>query len=112
MVDKEQVCYDDFAKIDLKIGTIKEAAAHPKADRLLVLQVDVGEDEPRQIVAGVREHYEPEGLVGTQIVVITNLAPVVLRGVESNGMLLAATSGENVVLLSPRVECLPGSPAK
>ena len=104
--------YDDFAKLDLRIGTVIEASPHPNADKLLVLQVDLGEQK-RQIVAGIRAHYTPEQLVGRRIVVVNNLEPAMLRGETSNGMLLAASSGDKVVLLQPDdPEALPGSRVK
>lgn len=103
MSDKPAViAYDDFAKLDLRIATIVKAEPHPNADKLLVLQVDLG-TEQRQIVAGIRAHYDPAALVGRQIVVVANLAPRMMRGLESNGMLLAASSADHtkVILLTP-----------
>lgn len=102
------IAYDDFAKVELRVATITAAELHPNADRLLKLQIDLG-DEKRQICAGIRGHYEPDQLVGRQIVCVANLAPRKIRGEESNGMLLAASavSGEgeekteSVVLLRP-----------
>ena len=96
----EPVTYDDFAKIELRIARVLEARPHPNADKLMLLQIDVG-DAQKQIVAGIRQHYTPEQLVGKLIVVVNNLAPAMLRGETSNGMLLAASSGEKVVLLTP-----------
>lgn len=110
---KDTITYDDFVKIDLRVATIVEAQAHPNADRLLKLQLDLGPLGPRQICAGVRAFYDPADLVGRQIIVVANLAPRKIRGEESNGMLLAASSmgpGEDdqapeqvvdVVLLAP-----------
>jgi methionyl-tRNA synthetase len=83
------ISIDDFRKVELKIATVKAAEPHPNADRLMVLQVDLG-DERRQICAGIRNHYSPEDLVGKQIIVVANLETAKLRGVESQGMLLAA----------------------
>jgi len=105
--------YDDFARIELRIATIVEAKVHPNADKLLVLQIDLG-DEKRQICAGIKAHYSPEQLVGQQIVVVKNLAPRPLRGEISHGMLLAATDGAtgNVVLLQPSQPVAPGSGVK
>lgn len=116
METKETIQYDDFAKIDLRVATITAAEAHPNADRLLKLQIDLG-SEQRQICAGVKAYYEPEALVGRQIIVVANLAPRKIRGEESNGMLLAASAmgGENgeeiqdVVLLAPGKEVPAGS---
>ena len=82
------------------MGTVRAADVHPKADRLLVLRVDVGGEE-RQVVAGIRAHYEPAALVGRQVVVVANLEPAELRGIQSQGMVLAASDGERVVLLRP-----------
>jgi methionyl-tRNA synthetase len=113
MDTKETIQYDDFAKLDLRVATITEAEAHPNADRLLKLQVDLG-TEKRQICAGVKAFYDPENLVGKQIIIVANLAPRKIRGEESNGMLLAASAmdGEklkDVVLLAPSKEVPAGS---
>ncbi len=99
----------DFAKVELKVGRVKEASDHPNADRLLVLKVDVGEEEDRQLVAGIRAHYPAESLVGKNIIVVANLQPAKLRGIESQGMILAARSGEDVVVLTTEKEASPGS---
>lgn len=105
----EKISIEDFARIDLRVGTILAAEAHPRADRLLVLQVDLG-DERRQLVAGIRSHYAPETLTGKQVVVVANLQPATLRGVESQGMLLAASDGRgNLVLVSPEKPIEPGA---
>lgn len=82
--------YEDFAKLDLRVATILDAQPHPDADKLVVLQVDLG-SEKRQIVAGIKKYYACDQLVGKQIIVVTNLEPRALRGVTSHGMLLAAT---------------------
>lgn len=86
---------DDFAKVELRAATVLEAERVPKADKLLRLRVDLGEAEPRQILAGIAQHYAPEDVVGRKIIVVANLAPRKLRGLESNGMLLAASVGED-----------------
>lgn len=106
MADKIPI--DHFAQVELRVAKVLEARPHPNADRLMLLQVDVG-DEQKQIVAGIREHYQPEQLVGRLIVVVNNLEPAMLRGEESNGMLLAASSGDKVVLLRPDEDLPPGS---
>ena len=98
---KPKITYDDFAKLDLRIATVLAAREHPNADKLMLLQIKVGEEE-KQIVAGIRAYYPPEQLVGRQIVVVNNLQEVVLRGEESHGMLLAASDAHGVVLLAPR----------
>ena len=104
----DPISYDDFAKLELRVAKVLEARPHPNADKLLLLQVDVG-DQQKQIVAGIRQHYTPEQLVGKLIVIVNNLAPAMLRGETSNGMLLAATSGEKVIVLTPDdPECVAG----
>lgn len=102
--------YDDFAKLDLRVGTILEAAAHPNADKLLVIKVDVG-TETRQVVAGVRQYYDPATLVGQQVVLVANLAPRAMRGVESQGMLLAASNADRsaVIFVAPHKPIANGS---
>jgi methionyl-tRNA synthetase len=108
----ETIKYDDFGKIDLRVAKVLEARPHPNADKLMLLQIDLG-DVQKQIVAGIRAHYTPEQLVGRRIVIVNNLEPAVLRGETSNGMLLAASSGDKVVLLQPDdPEALPGSRVK
>ena len=98
----ELITIDDFARVQLKVGTIVAAEKHPKADKLLKLKVDLGEAEPRQIIAGIAAVYLPETLVGRQIVVVANLQPAKLRGEISQGMLLAADMGENgMAVLGP-----------
>ncbi|MFI4897315.1 MAG: methionine--tRNA ligase, partial [Phycisphaerales bacterium JB059] len=82
---KAEISFDDFVKLDLRVATVIEAEPHPNADRLLKLQVDDGSGTPRQICAGVREHYEAQDLVGKQIVIVANLAPRKIRGEESRG---------------------------
>jgi methionyl-tRNA synthetase len=108
---KPEISYDDFAKLDLRVATVLEARPHPNADKLLLLVIDVG-DAKKQIIAGIRGHYEPEALVGRQVVVVNNLEEAVLRGEESAGMLLAAGDGDRVVLLQPEGPCTPGARIK
>ena len=102
------VAFDDFEKIELRVGKIKSVENHPNADKLYVIKVDIGGEE-RQTVAGLRGHYTPEQLLDKFVVVVTNLDPAVLRGVESKGMLLAAQDGSRVVLLQPDGEVSPGA---
>jgi methionyl-tRNA synthetase len=92
-----QITIDDFAKVEMKIGTIVSCEKHPKADRLLVEQIDLG-DEVRQIVSGIAKYYKPEDIVGKKVIVVTNLKPVQLRGVESNGMVLCALGDTDLSL--------------
>jgi methionyl-tRNA synthetase len=94
------ITIDQFKQIELRVGTIRSAEPHPNADRLLVLRVDVGGEE-RQVVAGIRAHYDPATLVGRQVVVVANLEAATLRGVQSQGMVLAAADGDRVVLVRP-----------
>lgn len=102
--------FDDFAKVKLRVAKVLEAYDHPKADKLIVLKLDLG-DEQRQICAGLRGHYEAASLVGRNIVVVANLAPRMMRGIESNGMLLAASTADHsrVILLTPDADVPPGS---
>ena len=106
----EPITIDEFGKVDLRIGTIRKAEPHPNADRLLVLQVDIGEEEPRQLVAGIRDTYDVRTLVGQQIVVVANLKPARLRGVESRGMLLAGRDDTGLSVLAPGKRLLAGTP--
>ncbi|HXK37296.1 MAG TPA: methionine--tRNA ligase [Candidatus Paceibacterota bacterium] len=105
------VAYDDFAKLELHAATVTAAEHVEGSEKLLKLQLDVGpEFGPRQIVAGVGTAYEPEALVGTQIVIVANLEPRMLMGLESNGMLLAARDENGTpVLLRPERPVPPGS---
>ena len=85
---------DDFAKVDLRVGQVLSAERIPKADKLLLLKIDVAEEQPRQVLAGIAQYYEPESLVGRKVVVVANLKPRKLRGFESQGMVVAASYGE------------------
>src|SRR5258708_1765783 len=102
--------YDDFAKLDLRVATVLECRPHANADKLLVLQIDLG-GEKRQICAGLRAHYQPEQLVGKQIIVVANLAPRQMRGEVSQGMLLAATDPATgrVIFVTPSETAAAGS---
>ena len=108
---KPEITYDDFAKLDLRVAKVLAAREHPNADKLLLLTVQVGETE-KQVVAGIRAHYQPADLVGRQVIIVNNLAPAMLRGEESNGMLLAASDAAGVVLLRPDRDCEPGAGVK
>jgi methionyl-tRNA synthetase len=85
---------NDFIKVDLRVGEVLTAERIPKADKLLLLTVDIGEEKPRQILAGIAEHYAPDQMIGRKIAVVANLKPRKLRGYESQGMLLAASVGD------------------
>ena len=105
------VTYDLFAQLDLRVAQVLEAREHPNANKLLLLKIKVGETV-KQIVAGIKGHYEPAALAGRSIVVVNNLAPAMIRGEESNGMLLAASDGQSVVLLQPDRQIADGSKVK
>ena len=85
---KPEITFDDFSKLELKTGTVLKCEKHPKADKLLVSQIDVGNGDVRQIVSGIATHFTPEEMVGRQVIVVTNLKPAKLRGIESQGMIL------------------------
>lgn len=104
----DPVSYADFKKLELRVAKVVSVENHPNADKLYVLKIDVGGVE-KQIVAGLRPYMGPERLLGRQIIVVNNMAPTQLRGVESNGMLLAVSSGNEVNLVVPEKECLLGS---
>ncbi|MFK7001178.1 methionine--tRNA ligase [Flavobacterium oreochromis] len=104
MPQKETATFDDFSKIDLRVGTIIEAEKMPKANKLLVLKVDTGIDV-RTIVSGIAEHFTPEEVIGKKVTVLVNLAPRALRGVESQGMLLLTQNAEGkLVFVNPEAE--------
>ena len=103
------ISFDDFKTVALKTGRVLTAGPHPDADKLLVLQVDLGEDRPRQIVAGIAAHYAPDALVGKTVVVVANLQPAKLRGERSEGMLLAAASDDTVTLVELPQSVPPGT---
>jgi len=111
MPESPQVAtYEDFKKLQLIVATIVDAQPHPNADKLFVIRLSLGDGSVRQIVAGIRPYYQPEQLVGRQIVLVANLEPRVIRGVESHGMLLAAQCGDgNVVVLSPESKVSDGA---
>ena len=106
------VSYDDFKKVELKIAKIIEAEEVAGAEKLLKLQIDLGNSEKRQIVAGIKKMYQVKDLVGKEIVVVVNLEPRMVMGLESNGMLLAASDEKGPVILIPEREVLPGSGIK
>lgn len=97
---------EEFKKIQLKVAQIESVEPHPNADRLYILKLKVGEVQ-KQIVAGIRKHYTEEELKGKKIVIVDNLEPAVIRGVESNGMLLAASNDEMLTLITPERTQIP-----
>lgn len=100
---------DQFKLVDMRVGRIVAAAAHEKADKLLVLKVDIGEAEPRQVVAGIRSDWAPEQLIGRAVIIAANLKPAMLRGVESRGMMLAVRGAEKVIPLGVDGNVSPGT---
>lgn len=105
------ITYDDFIKVELKIAKIVEAEEVVGAEKLLKLRIDLG-GEKRQIVAGIKKSYQAKDLIGREIVVVVNLEPRMVMGIESNGMLLAASDDNGPVLLRPDKEVPPGSGIK
>ncbi len=104
------ISIEDFLKVDLRVAKVIHAEPHPNADKLLILKIDAGDGlEGRQIVAGIKNSYKPEELIGKRIVIVNNLAPAVLRGIESQGMLLAAKDGDIVTVLTTEKDVKPGS---
>ena len=110
--EKPRITYDEFAKVDLRVARVVKAEKVEKADKLLRLELEVG-SEMRQIVAGVAKHYTPEEMTGRTIIIVANLQPAVIRGIESNGMLLAAEDGQGrMAILSPQGEIDSGAKVK
>ena len=118
---KPEITYDDFAKLDLRVATVKSAEFHPNADRLLKVQLDDGSPTGRQVCAGIRQWYDPAAMIGRQVVIVANLAPRTIRGEISQGMILCATDApfgtviakgddsRNVVTLAIEKPVAPGS---
>jgi methionyl-tRNA synthetase len=103
------ITIDDFKKVELKVATVKAAELHPNANKLLVLKLALGESE-RQVVSGIRQSYpDPQALVGKQVILIANLEPATIRGVESQGMILATQDASGISVLAPDRAVQPGS---
>lgn len=113
-----EIGIDDFSKLDLRVGLVKSASLIDGADKLLRLEIDLGEERPRNIFAGIRKHYSPETLVGRRVVVVANLAPRKMKWGVSEGMVLAATDAaspagaERVLVLDVDGAPAPGSTIK
>jgi methionine--tRNA ligase beta chain len=107
----KMVTIDDFRKIDLRIAEIKEVNDHPNADKLLILTVDLGGSK-KQVVAGIKNFYSREELLGKQVVLVDNLEPAILRGVESQGMILAGSDENTLAILRPGKKLKLGSVVK
>lgn len=101
--------YDQFSQLELKVGTVLEAEDLNRSEKLIKLKVDLGEEEPRQILAGVKQWYKPKDFKGKQVVVVTNLEPRVMMGLESQGMMLAADSEDGPVFLTVPKKVPPGT---
>lgn len=112
-MDKERISIDEFAKIEVRVGTVVSAERVPDTEKLLRLMVDFGEENgPRQIVSGIAGYVaDPDSLVGRQLAFATNLAPRTLRGLESDGMLFAVGDGESFAFLAPDRPVPPGTSA-
>lgn len=104
-----EIAFSDFQKLELRVGTVLSCEKHPKADKLLVFKVDLGEAEPRQILSGIAEHFQPETLTGKQVCVVSNLAARTIRGMVSQGMILTSEDAAGLGLLCPAREMAPGS---
>lgn len=105
------VSFEDFKKISIKIARIKDVRDHPNADKLYIVKIDLGGEE-REVVAGIKKAYTPDELIGRLVAVVDNLQPATIRGIESNGMILAAHDSENLAILSPGKDIAPGSMVK
>lgn len=105
-----EISFEEWKKLDLRVGEILEVDDHPHADKLYVMKVDVGGEE-RTLVAGLREHYDKDELVGKKVIVFVNLKPAELRGIRSEGMVLAAVEGDErkIILIGPEEEIANGA---
>ncbi|MFX1503160.1 MAG: methionine--tRNA ligase subunit beta, partial [Promethearchaeota archaeon] len=106
--EKTMVSYDEFNRLDIRVALVKNVEKVPKANKLYKLSIDIG-TEKKTLVAGLAEHYKSDDLIGKKIVVLTNLEPRKLRGILSEGMLLAAVDGDNVSILIPDKDLQPGA---
>ncbi len=103
---------DDFSKVELKVGRVISAESIEGSDKLLKLMIDLGEEQPRQILSGIAKHYQPADLIDKQVTIIYNLEPRMMMGLESQGMILAAGNGETISLLVPDKDMPAGSKVK
>jgi methionyl-tRNA synthetase len=108
----DEIAYEDFAKVEIRVGTVLAAELVPETDKLIKCTIDFGEFGTRTIVSGIAEWKKPEELVGKQLPYVTNLAPRMLRGIESQGMLLALSDQSGLALLTPEREVEKGTKAK
>ncbi len=107
--EKVYATIDDFMKIEIKVGTVLSVDVVEGADKLYILKVDLGEEVPRQILSGIREYVQPEDLLNKQFPFVTNLAPRMLRGHESQGMILAGSDDTGLALLNPSKPLVNGT---
>ena len=105
------ITFDDFKKLELRTAKIVDVKDHPDADRLYVVEVEIAQ-EKRQVVAGIKSSYQPEDLIGKSVVVVVNLEPATIRGVESNGMILAASDDNGLSVITLDKDVLSGSLVK
>lgn len=103
------ISFDDFSKVELVVGTILEAEEVEGSEKLIKMQIDLGEEKPRQILGGIKSHYLPEDLKGKQVVIVANLEPRKLMGFESQGMMLVADGEDGLVFLSPEKQVPAGT---
>lgn len=103
------ISIDDFAKLELKVGTVLEAEDIEGSEKLIKLRVDIGEEAPRQVLAGVKQWYKLEDFIGKQVIIVANLEPRVMMGLQSQGMMLAADSDEGPIFLTVPKQVTPGA---
>ena len=108
-MEMEEISIEEFERLDMRVGKVLKAEKVPGSRKLIRLEVDIGEGEPRQLVAGIADFYEPEELVGMNIIVLANLRPKKIMGIESRGMLLAADVDGRPVLLTVAEDVPPGT---
>lgn len=105
----DEITIDDFIKVELAVGTILEVEDIEGSEKLLKLKVDLGEENPRQVLSGIKKWYSKETLEGTQAIFVANLEPRMMMGLESQAMIMATQDGEDVILLRPEKQVPPGS---
>jgi len=105
------ISFDEFKKLSIKVAKIKEVRDHPNADKLYVIKLGIGGEE-REVVAGIKKAYKPEELEGKLVVVLDNMEPATIRGVESNGMILAASDNEKMAVICPDKDISSGATVK
>ena len=105
----EEISFEDFMKVDIRIAEVKSVEPHPNADKLFIVKLDVGPEGEKQTCAGLKPYYEPEELVGKKVAIVLNLAPAKMRGEISETMMLAGQEGDTVAILTPEKDLAPGS---